>query len=755
MVSVTRDARRAALARKQERREDFLWQRDVRMADANSLALLKDSEKADIEREKVSEKLESIAQRAAVDAQRAVAERDKLWSGEEKRILTAPRTVRTGGSAGIPPIWLTHWRASLPAALAARLGVSSSDAGPVFVLRPGGGISESDVISHVVRCEAPELASDPVFVGWADGVESLLPDIARRYAVLELVRDDAWLSRLFEAAGVTTTETRVEAVQGEYTVYERKASLVDVPSLVAAEIDESGLVLRFAHRTGDAADKWVRGLSALRSGFSAAGAKAENLRVLDGALGSIELRFEDAPDVFPRALAPEPPSAVVASTEAAIARYHAAEWVMGVDARGQWLTYPLADHPHAFVVGGTGGGKSVWVRTQVEMLRTGYRDPRTGHDAGGGWRLFIASGKPSDFAGLEGLPGIQFVATGTAQLVVMLQAVKTEMDRRIAAAAQAKREGKGGSAFDFPPIAVILDEFGYLGMSIVNAYGTKGLKWFRLLVDSLLRVARETRIHVVLSTQTVRKEQGDPASIPGSWQANISMAVSLGNPDDTETLNNAFGAATRERAAQLGPRLIGHKGRGMTGDELAKKVIIFQSLYGWSPGTTSLDPQADPKVSAPTAEVRELWEQWEPISSQVPWLAPRLGIQAASPAWSDGDLEEVAQTPVVPLTDRDGTLRPGMAKCDPMSPEWLGAQTTSLATAALDFADEDTPMSTVSAPEPEAETRDVTAISEPQAEKPKPARTPRKRAVPAPTKKAETVTETPARETPRTDLDGW
>lgn len=747
MGAVSRDARRAALARKQarkqERREELFFQRDIKMQDANALAHLKDAEKADIEREKVREKLGAVAQRAALDAQRAVVEREKVWSAEEKRILTQPRVVRTGGSQGVGPIWLSHWRVTLPVSLATRLGVSTSDSGPVFALRPGGGISEADVISSVVRCEAPELAADPAFVGWADGVESLLPDIAKRYSVLERVRDDRWLSRLLEAAGVATSETRVEQVQGEYTTYERKLTVLDVPALIAAEVDESGLVLRFAHRTGDAADKWVRGLSALRSGFSAAGVKAENLRVLDGALGSIELRFDDAPDVFPKALAPEPPSAVVSTVSEAIARYHAAEWVMGVDARGQWLTYPLSDHPHAFVVGGTGGGKSVWVRTQIEMLRTGYRDPRTGHDAGGGWRLFIASGKPSDFAGLEGLPGIQMVATDTAQLVVMLQAVKSEMDRRIVSAAQAKREGKGATAFDFPPIAVVLDEFGYLGMGILSQYGTKGLKWFRMLVDSLLRVARETRIHVVLSTQTVRKEQSDPASIPGSWQANISMAVSLGNPDDSETLNNAFGAATRERAAQLGPRLIGHKGRGMTGDELGKKVIIFQSLYGWSPGTTSLDPRADPKVSPPTAEVRELWEQWEPISSQVPWLAPRLGIQAASPAWSEGELEQVAQTPVVPLTDRDGTLRPGMAKCDPMSPEWLGAQTASVATAALDFIDED------------SETRDVTVLSAPAPEKPKPVRAPRKRVVPAPTKKEETVTPDPARPAPRTDLDGW
>ncbi|CPS14343.1 cell division protein FtsK [Mycobacteroides abscessus] len=728
--------KRAYEARKREKHETFIRQNNVRVANQNANIARVDAQRAQIERENVQDKLEGIALKAETERNRKVAECDKVWGDEEKRLLTAPRTVRRGGSHGAGPIWLMHWRSSPPPSLASLLGLNSSAPGPVLTLMPGGGISQDNIISAVIRRENPALASEPAFVGWSDQVESLIPDLAR-YEMLEKVRDDNWFSRLLEAAGVAPADTRPESIQGEYGIYERKLTIIDVPVLVAATIDENGLILRFAHRPGDSADKWARGLAALRSGFSAAGMNSENLRILDGRGGTVELHFEDAPDVFPKALAPSAPSAPVRSVAEAISRYHAAEWALGVDARGQWLTFPLTDYPHAFVVGGTGGGKSVWVRTQIEMLRTGYRDPRTGQDAGGGWRLFVASGKPSDFAGLEGLPGIQMVATDTGQLVVMLAAVKAEMDRRIAAAAQAKREGKGGSAFDFPPIAVVLDEFGYLGMGILSQYGTKGLKWFRLLVDSLLRVARETRIHVVLSTQTVRKEQSDPASIPGSWQANISMAVALGNPDDSETLNNAFGAATRERAAQLGPRLVGHKGRGMTGDELSKKVIIFQSLYGWSPGTTSLDPRADPKVAPPTAEVRAEWEQWEPVSASVPWLAPRLGIQATSPAWSDGELEQVAQTPVIPLTDRDGSLLPGREKCDPLSPHWLGAQTaSSIATPVLDFTDEPIP-----APKPAP---------------PKPA--PRTPVRPAPPEKKEdtlvTETET-SRPALRTDLDGW
>lgn len=344
---MTRDARRAALARKQERRQDFLWQRDVRMADANSLAILKDAEKADIEREKLCEKLESIAHRAVTDAQRAVAERDKLWSAEEKRLLTQPCTVRIGGSSGVGPIWLSHWRAALPAALAARLGMASTDSGPVFALRPGGGISESDLISVVVRQEAPELSVDPAFVAWADGVESLLPDIARRYAVLERVRDDAWLARLLEAAGVATTDSDVVTVPGEYAVYERKLTVVNVPSLVAAEIGRSGLKLTFGHQAGKSAKDWASRLDALRAAFSHAGVGAQNLRVLDSADGRVVLDFNDI-DPLDQTL----PS-VITPYDVARGRSYVGQAADGSDI---WIT--LQNNACGLVAGMQGGGKT-------------------------------------------------------------------------------------------------------------------------------------------------------------------------------------------------------------------------------------------------------------------------------------------------------------------------------------------------------------------------------------------------------------
>ncbi|OHU38978.1 cell division protein FtsK [Mycobacteroides chelonae] len=723
---MSRDAKRAALARKHERREEFFFQRDVRMQDANALAVMKDSEKADIERERLSEKLESIAQRAATDAQRAVAERDKVWSAEEKRILSQTRIVRTGGSAGGEPIWLTHWRATLPSTLATRLGVPASDAGPVFALRPGGGICESDVISSVVRCEAPELGVDPAFIGWADGVESLLPDIARRYAVLEKVRDDAWLARLLEAAGVTTSETRVEHISGEYAVYERRLTAVDVPSLVAAEIDESGLVLRFAHRTGDSADKWARGLSALRSGFSAAGVRSENLRVLDGPEGSIELRFEDAEGSFPVAVAPPAPH-VVGSVGEAVKSYETLHWEFGVDARGNVLRSKCKDSPHVALIAQTGWGKSVLSATIVEQMRVG------------GAEVMLFDGKGTDHPRALGRqPGVIWLSKESAEHVVGMTWLHDEMTERYRQV-DADNDGPDSvKTFDFPPIIALVDELPSLRRAVAKLDAKdKGRAFDAMLVD-LLQKGRQARIHILLISTTLLVD-----AVPSDMQNNITRTVFLGPVDSRSLMDDSIPASARERIVSLSSRIPeSAKGRGVFMSRTPKgtNVIQFQSFYGYSPGNTSLD-------AAPTTEVREAWEEAKAASESLPSLYDRIGIEVIGPEWRSVPMAELMDTPTVVVADEHGPNEE-REMYDPLSPEFLGrVQSGGTRTRARGRG----AVQTTSRPD----SRDVTALSEPQAEKPKPARAPRKRTTPAAEKKEEPMTETPARETPRTDLDGW
>lgn len=643
MVRVTRDARRAALNRKHERRQDFMWQRDVRIADANSLAILKDGEKADIEREKLSEKLESIAQRAALDAQRAVAERDKIWSAEEKRILSQTRIVRTGGSAGGEPIWLTHWRATLPSTLATRLGVSSSDAGPVFALRPGGGISESDVISVVVRQEAPELSNDPAFIGWADGVESLLPDVAKRYSVLERVRDDAWLSRLLEAAGVAPSETRTEAVQGEYGVYERKASVVDVPSLVAASVERAGLRLVFGHQAGKSAKDWSAKLDALRAAFSHAGVSAGNLRVADAADGSVVLDFNDT-DPLDEAL----PS-VITPYDAVRGRSYVGQAADGSDV---WIA--LHNNACGLVAGMQGGGKTASLMPVLAGM-AGHVELHLLDGAGSG-----------EWSALESLcasydDSAEISALG--DLLESLIPVARERVRRVTA------------------------ETGHINFWDVPATEREKLGLFPILVviEEAPQYLSEGQADKDSKTAAQRNGALTGKAVKVMRKAGISLVLIAQKPTDKEVPS------------------------------------IIRDNAGWR-----LAFRLDSDVAAATVLGDAAYQEPKPTS--IPPGKPGRFVGRVDTRGS-----VLGQAVYVPIAD----IRAALADAQRV-PDQRAMFSTP-----------------VSAPATEAESRDVTALSTTEAEPAKSPRVPRKRATLAPEKKAETVIETSARETPRTDLDGW
>ncbi|SIA11550.1 Uncharacterised protein [Mycobacteroides abscessus subsp. abscessus] len=204
------------------------------------------------------------------------------------------QVVYTGGSAGQPPIWLTHWCAQLPASLRSVLAVPGvPDGGPVLLLHPGGGVGPDDLISTMVRDEKPWLLDDLAYTSWEAGLSPILGELGKSYTVLELVREDEWLAPLMQAAGIATTSTRLESGRDVHGSYERHVRTIDLPVLIGAAVEESGLVLRFASRVGDSAVTWSQGLTALREEFAAAGANARHLRVVDSPEGGVELRFND------------------------------------------------------------------------------------------------------------------------------------------------------------------------------------------------------------------------------------------------------------------------------------------------------------------------------------------------------------------------------------------------------------------------------------------------------------------------------
>lgn len=688
MSGSNRAARRAALARQQHARDEFMWRQDVRRQEQAHRDLLRDSDAADAERARTEERVKTILTRAQSDAERTAGEVSKRFAAEERRLLGAPITRYSGATRNLASgliVW--HWRAACPPSLAARLGVQRSDAGPLAVLRPGGGLVAGDSAPDVFVGLDALLLDDAEFMSWARTVAELWHGVTTRYQILGKLRDDDWWARVSESAGIADSQVNSETLTGRYGPVDRKVTTVSIPSIAGVEIGQDGLEISFEHAPNASAAKWAKGLDLLKNGFRAAGMDSSNLRLADTADGGVRMVFDDAPSSFPAAVCIEPPSAVASSNADAIRRYEGAAWTLGVDARGKAIQFPIEDFPHVLVVGGTGAGKSVWARSIIEMFRTGYTDPDTGKDTAGGFTCYVSSGKVTDFVTLSKLPGVAMVAGDAAQTAVMVHAVRQEAERRYDEAAAAKLRGET-RAFDYAPVVLFLDEWGATWLSLSSMY--KSTSDFESDIDWILRVGREARVHVVLLSQTIRKTGA--GAVPGSWQANLGLTISLGNPEP-ETLNNpaVFPGGSRERAEMLGSRIAGKRGRGMA--VLEGAVTEFQSYYVWSPGTTSLAPDADKKVSPPTPEVRALWERWEPVSASVPWLSPRLGLRVDGPDWAGTpgektDLKDVLATPIVALTDRAGHVKSGMERFDPWSPEWAGKRENSSRRTALSFDDE-------------------------------------------------------------------
>ncbi|CPW82886.1 hypothetical protein [Mycobacteroides abscessus] len=344
---MSRQQRRALAARRAEKREDFLWQRNIKAQDARLDALDRDADQAEKEYERLGERLGAIELKARQDIDRAVAEIQRQATAEEKRILSTPLTRYTGAGYGRPATWVWHVKAGMPDGLARRVGIDPRGGGPLLVLRAGGGVAESDLAPSVIAAELPELAHDAGFIGWSDQTISLLPEVAARYSVLELLRDDDWLAGILESAGITSSTTSVESVQGVYGVVERKITTTVVPTVSDVRVTRTGLRLTFAHQPGRSAKEWVSKSDALRAGLKAAGLDADNMRISDGDGGSVVLDMHDV-DPFAQPL----PSAI-----------HPYDMERGQSYVGQssdgsdvWVTW--RNNACAIVAGMQGGGKT-------------------------------------------------------------------------------------------------------------------------------------------------------------------------------------------------------------------------------------------------------------------------------------------------------------------------------------------------------------------------------------------------------------
>lgn len=633
-----------------EDRAEYTYQRNQRDRERNEARKILDSIPSLVEKE------ETKWRRAASDARKAIA---STFEPLERAERTRPVTQYSGGSRAHPqPLIVWHWQCPMPEGCRVKIsGESRRDAGPLLALGAGGGIGSEDIFAAALR---GQLGSRKAYPEWAKSVSAALKECEQRYPILGRLRDDRFLADLLVHAGVARTDKKNHPEQGTYGLYQRPITVVQVPVLVGVEISPDGLELRFAHESGVTAADWAKNLAGLRSEFGANGIHdASHLRIVeDPSDSSIRLHFDDAPSSFPRAV-PPPPVLAAATVDEARANYRELEWKIGVDARGNEIAASVKDVFHTLVAGETGVGKSVWINSLIEAWRPNGK-------------VFLIDPKGVDYIALENAPGVVMRSETPAQHVVLLGEVVRELKRRERTAGRSKRDGAGGG-FSFEALLLVIDEVSSLLIDIEAKWGVSGVKAFLNAVDLLLRKGRAFGIHVVLGNQDLYAD-----SIPVAMQNNCQMLVALGTLTDRTLGSKFFPESLKDSATRVGQRISSkNKGRALFVDREHGKVSEVQTYYAWSPGTTSLDPDADPKVAPPTAEVRAAWVEADKVCQSLPRLYPRLGIKVDGPDWAeDTTVADLLNVPTVVLDDENMQPIPELLPYDHRRElDWIGAET--------------------------------------------------------------------------------
>lgn len=612
---MSRQQRRALAARRAEKREDFMWQRGIRMQDARLDALERDQDQAEKEYERLGEKVAAIELRARQDADRAITEITRQATAEERRVLSTPLTRYAGAGFNRPATWVWHVKAGMPSALARRVGIESREGGPLLVLREGGGVAESDLAPAVIRAEMPELAADASFIGWSDQTISLLPEVAQRYSILELLRNDDWLSHLLESAGLTSSSTATEHVQGTYGVVERKVTITSVPSLSDVRVTRTGLRLTFAHQPGRSAKDWNTRIDSLRAGLRNAGLDAGNLKISDGEGGAVVLHMNDV----------DPFSGVI--PESGLFDADRGRSLLGITESGQecWITWAGSS---GLVVGGVpGSGKTASLLPvfsgMSDQCELHVFDGKSGFDLHPLRHISSTYDRTGDIdAPLETLRKLDALRTARAE--AMYSTLNASNFWNLT---QAQRDQLG-----VKPVFIVLDECQtWLDTSGMDKEEKQSADEVRKLVRTLVQKGRSAGIIVVLTTQ-----KPDSVSVPTVIRDNAALKICF----RVSTPEQAVTVLGRQSPNAPDPTeiLMANKGRGVMETE-GHGIVLFQAGYKEPSDLDSELSQHQPVEDQSRVAARLLGKTQKPVSrppAPEPADEPRTAVTPPA-VETDGD----------------------------------------------------------------------------------------------------------------------
>lgn len=400
---------------------------------------------------------------------------------------------------------------------------------------------------------------------------------------------------------------------------------------------------------------------------------------------------------FPPFVTPPIPARIVASPQEAADRYAQFSVGIGVDELGNELRYRFESHPHWLVIGGTGSGKSVFIRSIIEEIRAA------------GVPVFIGDGKRSDYTSLLGAPNVPMISMTPAEHVRLVLAVAQEIDRRRVIAAKRKLSGHP-NPYEFEPWVMILDELARMRVEVQDTYDgrTGNDSGFLKALEFLFKVGREFKVHVILSTQDLYAK-----TIPRDILSNCKLVITLGPPADM-TLKHAFTDEMGPKARRIGELISAETpGRGLVAVDADGTVQEFQSYFGYSPGLNIDDPKY------PDA-IRPRWRDYRAqVSDAIPKLYSRQWFAVQTPDDLDLSIPELGEIEMVNLDLINGQPDPQMFCYDKLRDEYNGLSKATARPGELlhiDLtAEPPGPSASAGAPVAEADIEPVPAVTEPDA----------------------------------------
>lgn len=392
------------------------------------------------------------------------------------------------------------------------------------------------------------------------------------------------------------------------------------------------------------------------TGWLARGTNSDNLiQILThGTSGSFTFTAHPADDYidaveqvgWPTKIPPPPLSLPVAKSPAeAIGLYERFKFAIGVDQAGRRLEYSLIQYPHLLVIGGSGSGKSQFIRGLLQPVLAA------------GFAVFLNDGKGTDYTNHSHI--VTAVAADVPEHVRMMHALVEELNRRRKKARERKLAGHP-NPMAFEPWLMVFDEFSDARDAIRGFYEKNGSDAIFIKdLKALLKLAREFRIHIVLCSQDAYND-----SIPRALLGNIGLIIALGKPEKM-TLDNAFPKSLQSRARRIGQSISKEmRGRGVVADPAADTVIEFQSYYSYYPGAV---------IESEPPAIQTAWTSYrDNVCNRIPQLYSRQWFKVESPDDLELPIAELNQIPMVNLDLHSGRPDPSAIQYDRWSVTYNG-----------------------------------------------------------------------------------